>query len=1347
MLNHDADDFLPSMVGFEVSSVGAGEHRWRSPGYLLADRDLSVGERIHAWVIRERDGRVMKTVAFTADKDNRVVAKWPAAFLNAINAAPVPTGEPRYLIAGKFSNNGGLEVSATGSPSSKAFSDMTSAQKAEVNRLWYYDSGCRVFTSAPFIANQVIATPMPDLDLAAGESIAVQVRDRTNLHLYETFLFAPADTLRKATDWPEALCKHIDEIKKKADSTYGMLRAGKQGDDKVSVSPGKTGNALWIPQYSNLSVELEPVTWQKYKAVETFKPTDGAVIQFFVYDRYSNAQLPGSPFSHTVKGSDFASCMTSLAAGLKSSPLGSYLRLGGATATAEPDFGKPNSSNLWVMGLPVRVVTLGLPGITSAHEKALENLDGTALTLGELFDKYKDGVRITLCDRWSGQIAQAWAFEPSVADKATKDAWVRALCVFLGSKFATDAPFVGCGENNAQPSVPIDTDKKFETWTLWLPPETEGVLHAELWVARVNKNKVVPVQLGTKLMFLRDKLVAEEVLIMGEILGLADPYDRTKYSAAHYFRKLHAWSGDGGFIHDGKGIAVRVEKIVKEALGGDVWTTKALSDIWWNCVSNEIYAEGIFRSELAEQNISALPASRVAREDIPSEEVELWQLRLPSAYRIKECLSCTESHMVLSVTVSHGLSFSALEQSVEIPEEDLFTPIKCTTLREALVECIQRQLSAILQRLKYRTEAMIQGETLRLFLLLEEDALQRLSVTEILEMLELGSVGFNADGGLKGFEVTTTPATLELIRILKKFEFFETITLDLQLLPNIVESGIRFAFCAPELIPGTTPIKVLPLQENYHRSGGIHLHIPDGMTITSNHPLACANYISEAGITRAAASALTIDPPITGKRFIPSDSLCADYANTPGSEVYDVSGAVENGVDPRTGLFHAHYPVGVIRGLYDTGPNIDLTLHYSATRANESALGDGWAFRFSSYDNRLHRLTLATGQTLTLTAANIADATDKKRLPINGVTLTGAKGSFDKLTDLTVIFPSGRQEVLAVPGTHDNKEASEHYKMAYVEKLDRYRKNLEQWQRERGVSSESTQEIKDEIKALGNLKSEMKRTSLILVPSTITSPQGKSLYLAWEGKDGHVRLNTISYYGVNLLTATHGAPVASGKYTSTFTVWPGTEEEYSVTLDITDCLLTRLTRKGKNDALPTQTVVFGYCDDPVLDRVLNSVAEEDGSLEVVSYVTAWKTWDPSKSLHIPLPEVGRHTLVPGAGQAVISHTWQWRGINNALQAEGDSFSSTQTLDLGDGVSGPFTRRTWTLKNSHCLETEIVEEVPGSSRTTTRMEYPDKVSGDTLAAKYRWATQPVKVSVTTEDLQTTPSAPAAQEKLS
>ena len=207
-------------------------------------------------------------------------------------------------------------------------------------------------------------------------------------------------------------------------------------------------------------------------------------------------------------------------------------------------------------------------------------------------------------------------------------------------------------------------------------------------------------------------------------------------------------------------------------------------------------------------------------------------------------------------------------------------------------------------------------------------------------------------------------------------------------------------------------------------------------------------------------------------------------------------------------------------------------------------------------------------------------------------------------------------------------------------------------------------------------------------------------------------------------------------------MWPGDAEEYTVTLSIKDCLLTRLTRKGKNDTKPVQSVVFGYEGEPVLDRVLCSVAEEDGSLEVVSYGQMWKGWDWRTENIIPLPRVLRHTLLPGAGQQPITSIWEWQGSSSLGLSEGATFSSTCSLSTGNQLDGPSTTRTWTLKNGFIVETQVIEAIPGVARKTTTMVYPDAVASTDPAVKFRLATQPIRTTVTTEDLNVSaqPAAP-------
>jgi len=174
-----------------------------------------------------------------------------------------------------------------------------------------------------------------------------------------------------------------------------------------------------------------------------------------------------------------------------------------------------------------------------------------------------------------------------------------------------------------------------------------------------------------------------------------------------------------------------------------------------------------------------------------------------------------------------------------------------------------------------------------------------------------------------------------------------------------------------------------------------------------------------------------------------------------------------------------------------------------------------------------------------------------------------------------------------------------------------------------------------------------------------------------------------------------------------------------------------------------QTVVFGYEGEPVLDRVLCSVAEEDGSLEYVSYAPMWKHWDTSTTL-IPLSRVLRHTLLPGAGQQPITHIWEWEGKNSGFgMSEGDSFTATRSLETGSRLLGPSTRRTWQLKNGLLVETKVVVTTPGLSRETTEMTYPDAIASTDATVIYRLATQPICTTVTTEDLRSSTINPAAQ----
>ncbi|MFV3290312.1 hypothetical protein ACNFBR_16375 [Pseudomonas sp. NY11955] len=1476
------NDKLPDMTGFEPDTIGAAEHVWRSPGFLLADRDLELGEQVWAWVVRKQDGRIVKSVSLAANQSNRAVAQWPVQFLEAVNAAPAASDGGKLLLGGRLSDTGALEVGASDSPRTSAVESKWAVEKSALNRLWCYGNDHRLFTNAPFRTNLAIAGRLPDMALPAGESVVVQVRDRTTLHLYETHLFTPADEAElPSSAWSPALCTAINAM-------HGMLRAGVRADEQPCIAPAETGNALWVPQCSDLSVEVDRLAWRRHKAVGTFSPVQGATVQLMLYDRYSGAQLPGSPLVYKVGASDAdaVACLGALKAALSASPLGKYLQLAGLD-TVDSIPGAATDWALWVVSLPVRVVVLGVPGLAGDYEKALETPAGEALTLGTVYADYPNGLSLALLDRWTGHEVASWSFRLQADADSSLAAWARALDECLAASGESAASLIGWGQASVQRTTLKDVSDDLSGWTLWLPRDLECQL-ATGPLAPEAKVKEAPPRIGKYLTSLRNSMVVDEAF------SYVDARKGGWGSA-----KLLAWEGDALSTED----VVRLHSFLEEYNYRSSYG-RGDSGSYWNGPGSRGFMELGFR--VGSANISALLASRITRPDIIIPRKDSWIFQLQAPYWA-EGIQCSDRRMNLRVVRCGRTKLAVLKvlgiidyyrflfaegklsqplQRVEFFDRcfeffpgcslcevlnvfkkvGIFVGVSNELIALANFSVVSRSIGFGFSKLEYYASDYYQY-SLRDGSLRENYSIVSVALSE-LERLEKdgdmgGALGESVNLAKKVFgrgewlfhEVatyivngetycsrsiisvkklwvdsirsdercysrypvisvwvmmcaseafrkeisrystgSTGDRTLKLLEVvvermenyiggyidgsiledpgfrreledaliipelkvdkdtlitndLRAFVMRDSCCVQLTLSPQAIDKSIRFLFYTSDLIGDM--VRDLSINEmsskKLRHSGGVNFHIPDGVQFDNDFPLSSASYIDEAGIVAACylrdylrdvdqACALCVYPLINGTAFLPPDTLCADYAQTVASEVYDISGASENGVDPRTGLFHAHYPVGVIRGLNGKGPELDLTLHYSPTRANESALGDGWAFRFSAYDNCLHRLTLSTGQTITLKAEHIGIAASTRRLLINGVCLTGAKGSYAALTELTVIYPSGRQERLAKPDRHDGLEANASYKQTLTTKLDKIKSNLEQWLKEVGVTDEQKKAINEKITNIAALRKDMSRKAFVLVPNSITSPQGGTLSLAWESLRGHVRLLAIRDGATDLLTGQHGEPVAVGEYNTTFTVWPGSDEQYRVDLQIKDCLLMRLSRQGKDAPAPVQVVKFGYEGEPVLDRVLCFIAEEDGSLEQVNYAPAWKNWDTSNTV-IPLSRVIQHTLVPGAGQQTVSHRWQFEGLDNLAMQEGDRIVATEMLDDGSGLTGPFTRRTWTLKNGFSVETEIVEETPGVMRETTTHIYPDSVTSTDDTVRYRLATQPIRTVVTTEDLRT------------
>ncbi|WP_343552047.1 hypothetical protein [Pantoea sp.] len=1244
-LSSTLSDALPDMTGFEPEQLGAGEHIWSSPGFLLADRDLNEGEAVNVWAVRKSDGMLLKTVSFTPIKSaDRVRAAWPAKFAEVINADSL-TADGSVLLQAGFLSDEGTRSICIDTPDMATFRDYEAQQRAEVSRLWTYGPSYRVFSNAPFASNQVQAASVPDVALQAGDQVCVQVRDLQTSQLYETHIFTPDASAATAGNWSKALCEQINRSSQ-------MLRAGIK--TTTHVAPANSGNLLWIPQLSSLTVTIDSVTWWKLRVINPPNLSQGDVVYLYASDKYSGRPL-ASTFSYTLRDTDktTAILMDSLSDALKSAPLGTFIQLAGPSLREM----KPSEDEawwFWQAGVPANVSLS-----TSKERVALKDEKGIAITLSSLcgegvfenedeeIDKFNNGLRMTLRDTLTDQVTAQWEWNPDRKAQASKRAWnVAARSALIAGARENGIPLHIGTEKGVQSSSTDDAK-----WNVWLPEhipligQLVSVSQTDTKVFKLTDNVMQNMQnrliqemlftfvLENELYELSESHEAYISYIEQALIPMTDPLQ-----FSYFLKFVETYSLPHDLISELKGIVDKISHLVLKKVENlkTTWVDSTMLKFppW-------IYKKDLFgKVTLSSTLVHCIITSRVYSHHFYGREptTPLWLLPLPPAINILNCLQAFDHKIMLRVGKAKEKHFSSVLALHLLP-----SAVTAGVLIQRFLQCVE---------------------------------------------------GFNI------------PDSKDLL--------------------DVVNKGGRIF-------------------------EGVNLHYPANDRELNTSPCAVAFFINNRGF--GGGTKLSLEPPLNTLNFIPSDTLCADYSSTVNSEVYDVTAMNENGVDPRTGLFHAHYQVATLRGLAGNGPELNLTLHYSATRANEGGMGDGWAFRFSSFDNRLRMLTLSTGQIVYLTAKELYDltASEAATLSRGGLILAGKATNSNRsknntvLSSLTVTLPSGRQEVLSMPLEHDGKEASESYKMSCVNKLSKVIENLEKWKKEKDLKTSDIEHLDNQIKDMQERISDMRRSAFILAPITITSPQGGSLTLVWEGKEGHVLLKAVKDGNIHLMQVEHGKLVAQGSEIIRFRVFPDSlpDEEYSVRLDITNCLLTQLTRTGKKDNSAVQRVRFGYSGDIALDRVLTSIAEEDGSLESVVYQKQWKQEESDTVDNLPLLQVENSFLIPGAGQPTITKTWRWENANSLVMKNGETYSST----VYDGIDtlGRFLRRTWTVRNHLHLLISVVEEVPGVSRRTTTHTYPDNVSSTLPAVRYRLLSQAIQTVVTTEDLHPAPAS--AEEKKS
>lgn len=89
----------------------------------------------------------------------------------------------------------------------------------------------------------------------------------------------------------------------------------------------------------------------------------------------------------------------------------------------------------------------------------------------------------------------------------------------------------------------------------------------------------------------------------------------------------------------------------------------------------------------------------------------------------------------------------------------------------------------------------------------------------------------------------------------------------------------------------------------------------------------------------------------------------ADYESEP---IFNATTQPFNMVNTRTGLFEAYLKMPSVTGNDGYGPSCEMSLFYSPLTNNMFALGDGWEFSFAIYSEEHKKLTLDSGETLSV---------------------------------------------------------------------------------------------------------------------------------------------------------------------------------------------------------------------------------------------------------------------------------------------------------------------------------------------------------------------------------------------
>ncbi|WP_060511865.1 hypothetical protein [Pseudomonas sp. NBRC 111124] len=1274
---------LPSMTGFEHSTLGTGDCVWASPCHVLADRDLQLDETVHVWAVDPVDGRVLKTVSLKATEANKARVAWPVALVKAIQADRRLVEGSVLLQAGHLSNDAELTEN-TDAPTSHTFTGYNNVEKSQIDRLWAFDSHCKLLSNLPFKANQVSALSLPDAAPSLAERVCIQVRHRTSQHLYESHFFQPEANSTRGS-WSKQLCEFLNPHS-------AMLRAGKRQDDGISITPAEQGNQLWIPQLSDLSVQLESVNWLEHASftVNADLALDNEVM-IAVHDDVTGAPLPGSPFTFCPSAATKAQNQwpDALANQLAGSPLAPYIKLEQASG-----IGTAPASTWRCLraGVPLRIWMSAPLASPAWSSRTGEDIDGV---LDACLGDESAQLVIESRDTRTGYLCHASSFTLSAMESSTDQAEKRAKLEETLEEHLKENGVVWLGL-----SIDLnDSGTSLNTWTM------RGATAFQL---QTTLRKIIPAPTATGIQGTNSlPFLINEDTRKGPIQA-----HKSHLLSTQEIKRDHIVP----YVHD-------IYFLYAELIQKPFYSYKTTNLLYKKIIKNPTQIDiGILETHLHPLDLSypGHPKIRKLRRLIPSLN-DLYVFDTDDTREYENDLGRSIGANLLDIEAHFQ---EALDYCISYTEHSPLTPI----------------LSNIFDNRD-----------------LLKDTLSNLTTTQC---------------HLATIDTLTSSLREQLL-----------IALDAQ----AIDKGFSLVSCTRNDHGLTLDLNALFEPDENSASAEI--------LIGTSSP----NFLWRKIQRCTTMKEINIEIPA-------HDTLCADMANTKGAELFASSGSQLHGVSPQTGLFHFHHSVATLSSLSGSTPAIPLAFNYSPLRANESALGDGFAFSgLSSYDNRKRRLVLSNGTVDELSIDDIKQLINGEPIVRLGYTLKTAQGTTDELsaeggkrkvyhlTAFTIEYLNGHEEVLGLPQTHDNLESGGGYKENLKNKIETIitqinnaledletpskdappiwsilgglltggsgfvaGSNLDDYEKTQSIhlysiaasfinttwSADLLGRDREKLKQvianrtqLNELKTEMalaltdvERNALILVPLQLKA-DSRALQLDWQGVKGHVRLNRIKD-GVNvLLKAEYSAePVLKGSQQSVFTLWPETDEHCCITLDIKDCLLRRLTRSsGSQTDKPDQRLHFQYTVTPVLDNVLCCVAEDDGAREVAAY-----DW-----LHfVSPPRVALHTFVPGGQQPNTHHAWAWEGREQITAATRYAHAPVGS----DLEQVPSTRWEWSHSADGATQlARVIEKVPGEQQRITRYVYQtDNTVPDSLRQP-----QQTEQHITVEDLRVATTAEEPQ----